>query len=104
MLLEICCSCGFVHRDERIKYRAYKPYYHWMPEEGEVTEQGVTLHPTICVACCKGIIDWKEFHEQKKKAPENKKVKWSLNAPLPDIYVVWATELYKQQAAYFLFD
>jgi hypothetical protein len=104
MLLELCCSCGFVHRDGRINYRAYKPHYHWTPEGGELTQDTTTLHATLCVACCKSPIDWKEFYEQTAKTPEKYKVKWSLNAPLPDIYIVWATELYKQQTAYFTFD
>jgi hypothetical protein len=107
MLLEICCKCGFVHKDDRIQvggkpYRAYKPHYHWSPQE--LTQNGITLHATVCVACCDKTIDWKEFFEQKKLTPEKYRVKGSLNAPLPERLLTWASDLYIKQAAYFEID
>ena len=109
MLIEICCKCGFVHKDERLivdnkPYRAYKPHYHWTPETGELKYDNITLHSTICVACCNEPIDWKEFFEQRKKTPEKYKVKFSLNAPLPDRLLAVASELYILQTKYFEFD
>jgi len=109
MLIEICCKCGFVHKDDRIviddkSYRAYKPHYHWVPESGEVKHNDTILHSTICVACCSDTIDWKEFYEQRKLTPEKYKVKWSLNAPLPNRLLEWASKLYVIQCQYFMFD
>ena len=106
MLVEICCKCGFVHRDDRgsATYRAYKPHYHWRPEDGERIQDGVTLHATICAACCSESIDWKEFFEQKTLTPEKYRVKGSLNAPLPGRLIAWASGLYTAQIAYFRFD
>jgi hypothetical protein len=109
MLVEICCKCGFVHKDDRIivgnkSYRAYKPHYHWIPEFGELKKDDITLHSTLCVACCSENIDWKEFFEQKKLTPEKYRVKGSLNAPLPDRLVAWASELYALQSTYFQFE
>jgi hypothetical protein len=109
MLLEICCKCGFVHKDDRITigdkaYRAYKPHYHWTPVKGELTRDNITLHATICVGCCDDTIVWKEFFEQKKLTPAKYQVKGSLNAPLPARLLTMATELYDLQTAYFEFE
>jgi hypothetical protein len=108
MLLEICCKCGFVHKDDRIlvgnkAYRAYKPHYHWTPVTGELTHDTTTLHATLCVACCGESVDWKEFFEQKALTPEKYRVKGSLNAPLPNRLLSWASELYATQVTYFQF-
>ena len=105
MLVEMCCRCGFVHKDDRIiidnkPYRAYKPHYHWTPEDGEVKQDDITFHATICVACCGESIDWDEFYEQNKKTPPKYQVKLSLNAPLPDRFLVLASELYLKQSAF----
>jgi hypothetical protein len=102
MLLEMCCVCGFVHKDDRKSYRAYKPHYHWIPAEGELSYEDLTLHATICVACCG--LDWKEFFEQKKLTPAKYYVKGSWNAPLPARFLAWATELYSLQAKYFVLE
>jgi len=110
MLVEICCRCGFVHKDSRIivgdkVYRAYKPHYHWSPPD-KVTRNSVTLHATICVACCSQLsasVDWKEFAEQQRLTPEQYKVAGSLNAPLPERLLPLASELYSAQAKYFIF-
>lgn len=108
----MCCRCGFVHKDSRIVtsvegkptcYRAYKPHYHWTPPD-KVTRDGVTLHATICVACCSQLsasVDWKEFAEQQRLTPEQYKVAGSLNAPLPERLVSYASQLYSSQAKYF---
>ena len=108
MLLEICCKCGFVHKDDRIigekAYRAYKPHYHWTPVAGERIQNNTTLHATLCVACCGESVDWKEFFEQKALTPEKYRVKGSLNAPLPNRLETWASELYATQVAYFQFE
>ena len=109
MLLEICCACGFVHKDDRITvndkaYRAYKPHYHWIPKTGEAYHNGLTLHATMCVACVSEPINWKEFFEQKNTTPKKYYVKGSLNAPLPEQFIEWASGLYIEQAKYFQFD
>jgi len=111
MLIEICCKCGFVHKDDQIQvddksYRMYKPHYHWMPPSGELQINGITIHATICVACCDEsmTINWREFFEQKNLTPQKYKVKGSLNAPLPDRLISWASELYANQIAYFEMD
>ena len=109
MLIEICCKCGFVHKDDRIvldnkPYRAYKPHYHWIPSTGENHHDNLTLHATICVACTSESIDWKEFFEQKNKTPEKYKVKGSLNAPLPERFIESASKLYIEQGKYFQYD
>ena len=49
-------------------------------------------------------MDWKEFYEQKNLTAEKYRVKFSLNAPLPDRFLEWASELYKAQAKYFEFE
>jgi hypothetical protein len=106
MLLEVCCKCGFVHKDGRLDpvYRAYKPHYHWTPEKGKLVKDGVTLHATICVACCSIGPFWQEFFSQKKLTPEQYRVPYSLNAPLPDKYLESANRLYEDQTKYFEFE
>lgn len=89
---------------ENKPYRAYKPHYHWTPINGELHHNDSILHSTICVACCSDYIDWKEFFEQRAMTPEKYRVKWSLNAPLPDRLVAWASELYANQSTFFQFD
>jgi hypothetical protein len=104
MLIEMCCKCGFVHKDDRLAekpYRAYKPHYHWSPAERK--EGDVTLHATICVGCCEPTINWAEFFEQKERTPEKYRVQGSWNAPLPEKWLAMATELYTLQARYFRF-
>jgi hypothetical protein len=102
MLIEICCRCGFVHRDDRIQYRAYKPHYHWIPKEN-LFSTNYMLHATMCASCVTDPIDWNEFFKQKAITPEKYKVAGSLNAPLPDKYLVRASELYLEQCKYFVF-
>jgi hypothetical protein len=109
MLLEICCKCGFVHKSDQIQvggvpYRGYKPHYHWHPVGGALEKDGVKLHATICVACCGEVVNWKEFYEYKAKTPEKYRVKWSLNAPLPEHYLEYAGSLYAEQAKYYEFE
>ena len=106
MLLELCCRCGFVHKDDRIllgekPYRGYKPHYHWTPLDGELLLEDLRVHATICVACCSDPIDWNEFFEQKAKTPERYQVKGSLNAPLPQQFLEYANELYTLQVKHF---
>lgn len=104
MLVEICCRCGFVHKDSRIMvgdkvYRAYKPHYHWSPPD-KVKRDGYTYHGTICVACCSQLsasVDWKEFAEQ-RRLPINEECSGS---PLPDRLLSYASQLYSIQAKYF---
>ena len=84
-------------------YRAYKPHYHWSPPD-KLTRNGVTLHATICVACCSQLsasVDWKEFAEQQRLTPVDYRVEGSLNAPLPDRLLSYASQLYSMQAKYF---
>jgi hypothetical protein len=52
MILKMCCKCGFVDKDHRVKigdisYTAYKPNSHWTPIDGEVNNAGVTRHSTL---------------------------------------------------------
>jgi hypothetical protein len=75
---------------------------HWTPIGGELKSGDVTLHATICVACCG--LDWKEFFEQKRLTPEKYRVQWSLNAQLPERLLTQASALYEAQARYFQFD
>lgn len=106
----MCCRCGFVHIDSRIMvrnkiYRAYKPHYTWSPPD-KLTRNGVSLNATICVACCSQLsasVDWKEFAEQQRLLPEQYRVAGSLNAPLPDRLLSYASQLYSSQAKYFVF-
>jgi len=109
ILIEMCCKCGFVHKDDRVMvggkpYRGYKPHYHWTPKTGKVKKGDITLHATVCVACCSENVDWKEFYEHKKTTPEKYQVKYSLNAPLPDRLLPWASELYTEQCKYLELD
>ena len=51
MLVELCCRCGFFHKDDRIllgekSYRAYKPHYHWTPLDGELLLEDLRVHAT----------------------------------------------------------
>jgi hypothetical protein len=106
-LYEMCCKCGFVHKDERVKYRAYKPHYHWMPLEGEVNKDGLLLHATLCAECCSTLcvtsgLNWQVFGEQKSKTESKYIVPFSLNAPLPDIYMSKANSFYAEQVKFFL--
>ncbi len=109
-MLEVCCRCGFVHKDSRIMvgdkvYRAYKPHYTWSPPD-KLTRNGLTLNATICVACCSQLsasVDWKEFAEQQRLTPVHYRVEGSLNAPLPDRLLSFASQLYSTQAKYFIF-
>jgi hypothetical protein len=103
MLIESCCRCGFLHKDSRYSYRAYKPHYHWTPLSGVRCEGGVTLHATICAACCSDPLNWSEFFQQKDTTPEQYRVKWSLNAPLPVCYLEEANHLYEAQAKAYVF-
>jgi hypothetical protein len=102
MLIESCCRCGFLHKDGRFGYRAYKPHYHWNPPI-VLHLDGVILHATICAACCSDPLIWSEFFYQKEKTPEQYRVKWSLNAPLPPCYLEEANRLYEAQAKAFVF-
>ena len=46
-LIEICCKCGFVHRDDRYpkpENKQQKLHYHWMPAKKEVVKNNYTIH------------------------------------------------------------
>ena len=74
------------------------------PDSGELVLDGVTLHATICVACCShDTVQWLEFVEQKKLTPEKYRVAGSWNAPLPLHLVRMADEMYLAQTKYFSF-
>ena len=90
-LIEICCKCGFVHRDDRHNkpyHKQKKMHYHWMPALGEYVFNEYTIHATIC-ACCvnNGIVDWKEFNNQRLLTPKKYYLHNSYNASLPDKYL-----------------
>jgi len=104
-LIEICCKCGFVHRDDRHKpnHKQKKLHYHWMPENNEKEKNGYTLHATICASCVErdGMIDWVEYDDQRKKTPSEYYVKTSYNAALPYKYRGRFDIMYYMQAEYF---
>lgn len=52
-LIEVCCVCGFVHRDDREPaVRQAKLHYHWKPANGEpiitIGASNYRIHATIC--------------------------------------------------------
>ena len=105
-LIEICCKCGFVHRDDRHARpmnKQRKLHYHWLPKEGEVVKNDFTLHATICVCCTEGDhqVNWKTYNEQRKKTSRKYYIKTSYNATIPDKYLYTFDELYSAQAQYF---
>ena len=103
-LIEICCKCGFVHRDDRQSVPTQKKlHYHWMPENNEKEKNGYTLHATICASCVErdGMIDWVEYDDQRKKTPSEYYVKTSYNAALPNKYRGRFDIMYYMQAEYF---
>jgi hypothetical protein len=103
-LIEICCKCGFVHRDDRHSVPTQKKlHYHWMPENNEKEKNGYTLHATICASCVErdGMIDWVEYDDQRKKTPSEYYVKTSYNAALPNKYRGRFDIMYYMQAEYF---
>jgi hypothetical protein len=103
-LIEICCKCGFVHRDDRhTTLTQRKLHYHWMPENNEKEKNGYTLHATICASCVErdGMIDWVEYDDQRKKTPSEYYVKTSYNAALPNKYRGRFDIMYYMQAEYF---
>lgn len=51
LLIEICCQCGFVHRDDRFQIRQRKYHFHWMPPLGELNHDHTTFHATVCLGC-----------------------------------------------------
>jgi len=54
-MIEICCFCGFVHRDDIAKIRQSKLHYHWTDgrEQRAVPYPGgdVVVVPTACAVC-----------------------------------------------------
>ena len=105
-LIEICCKCGFIHRDDRHKvpmHKQKKLHYHWLPDKGEVVKNNFTIHATICVSCVEGdnLVNWKTYNEQRKKTPNKYYIKSSYNASLPNEYLDTFDELYYTQAKYF---
>ena len=107
-LLEICCKCGFVHRDDRHKTqnKQRKIHYHWNPENNEKVKNGYTLHATICASCVEpdGMVDWAEYDEQRKVTPSKYYVKTSYNAALPNKYRGKFDIMYYLQAEYFIVE
>jgi len=105
-LIEICCKCGFVHRDDQnrgpSRPRSVKLHYHWMPENNEKVKNGYTLHATICASCVEpdGMVDWSEYDEQRKKTPIEDGAT-SYNAELPKKYQGKFDIMYYMQAEYF---
>ncbi len=65
-LIEICCKCGFVHRDDRHSkplHKQKKLHYHWMPKNNEIIKNNFLLHSTICASCVNSsrIVNWKFY-------------------------------------------
>ena len=105
-LIEICCKCGFIHRDdrhERPMNKQKKLHYHWLPNQGEVVKNNFTLHATICVSCIHtdNLVNWKMYNEQRKKTPKEYYIKFSYNASLPEYLNTFFDKLYYEQATYF---
>jgi hypothetical protein len=106
-LVEICCVCGFVHRDDRIQHRARKAHYHWTPRIGETVCNGIMLHATVCAECCDEhtrVVDWRVFYEARAATPPQYIVMFALNAALPEMYRARCDELYALFSSAFVFD
>ena len=108
-LIEICCKCGFVHRDDRHSRpmnKQRKLHYHWMPKQGEIVKKKFTLHATICVGCVErdNLVNWKVYNEQRKQTPDKYYIKTSYNASLPIKYLYTFDELYSEYTKYFEVD
>ena len=103
-LIEICCRCGFVHRDDRQPRpvnKQKKLHYHWLPNNEEVAKNGYIIHATICVSCINdNVVDWKLYSSQRQTTPIKYYLKLSYNAPLPEQYEGVFDELYYTQAKY----
>ena len=86
ILIEICCRCVFVHRDDRhATSKQRKLHYHWMPKDGEIVKNTYALHATICVGCINNkSVDWECYIQQRKLTPKKYYVKHSYNAALPE--------------------
>ena len=106
-IIEICCKCGFVHRDDQnrgpSRTRSVKLHYHWMPENNEKVKNGYYLQATICASCIEpdGMVDWAEYYEQRKKEFIYPFIKTSYNAALPEKYRGKFDIMYYMQAEYF---
>ena len=107
-IIEICCKCGFVHRDMNghSRPRSAKLHYHWMPENNEKVKNGYYLQATICASCVEpgGMVDWAEYYEQRKKTFMYPFIKTSYNAELPQKYRGKFDIMYYMQAEYFDVD
>ena len=107
-IIEICCKCGFVHRDDqnRERPRSVKLHYHWLPENNEKVKNGYYFQATICAYCVEpgGMVDWAEYYEQRKKTFMYPFIKTSYNAALPEKYRGKFDIAYYMQAEYFDVD
>lgn len=66
--IEVCCMCGFSHRDDRTGSRQEKFHFHWREDNSYVLlPSGFQLLPTCCYTCIPrmdsstgmtGAIDW----------------------------------------------
>ena len=105
-LIEICCKCGFVHRDDRyprLFNKQKKLHYHWMPKNNEVIKNNFILHATICVSCVEdnNLVDWKIYNEQRNNTPKKYYCILSYNATLPNKYKHTFDDFYNEQVKYF---
>ena len=105
-LIEICCKCGFVHRDDRHSkplHKQKKLHYHWMPKNNEIVKNNFLLHATICASCVNSsrIVNWKLYNEQRKITPLKYYLPMSYNAGLPSKYKYEFDAMYYDQATHF---
>lgn len=87
MLIEQCCVCGYVHRDDRELYRSKKSHLHWAPNPNEEKYNGetvitweheghpespyqITLHATVCAECISRPVDWPRFERARSRLAE----------------------------------
>jgi hypothetical protein len=105
-LVEICCKCGFVHRDDRHPKpdnKQKKLHYHWMPAKKEVVKNNYTMHATICVSCVEdnNTINWELYNLQRIITPEKYYISTSYNASLPEKYIDMFDHMYYDQTEHF---
>jgi len=65
-LVEICCHCGFVHRDDRFGVKQHKFHYHWEVAPAVIISD-IHVKPTICATCLDHMgwaSQWRQCREQ----------------------------------------
>lgn len=92
-LVEVCCVCGFVHRNDLTGERYAKAHYHWRlfgrQNDLATDTSQVELHATVCAKCLDEIEPsprrrsiWRRFMPALAATPSYYR-KGRLNASLP---------------------